>query len=109
MSNTLKLVAIARDERGEIRRCLSYVLPLVCHTVYRDCENPGSLPTGGYCLNVKNGVCKNFWTLALRLLDESKSKDIGRCLALPNCEKDFPLRSDLAPQHWISKLPGEIN
>lgn len=88
---TAALQLLALTSEG-IQRCLAAAHELVCNVVYKDCENPGQLPTREHCLEVKDGLCKDYWDVADDLLQ--RNTEIGHCLALPDCEKAFPPQDD---------------
>jgi hypothetical protein len=92
--NILKMIS----GNADIKRCLSLAVPLICNVVYRNCGTSSELPPAEYCLHVKNDVCQHYWDIAVGLLN-SNNKEVGICLTMPDCEKDFP---------HVTKLPGWI-
>ena len=87
IENTLDLLKLISGN-GDIKRCLSLAVPLICNVVYRNCGTASELPPAEYCLHVKDDVCKDYWEMAAKLLD--RTTKTGVCLTLPDCEKDFP-------------------
>jgi hypothetical protein len=83
-------------EAFKIQKCLNDVVPLICNILYRNCDNPGLLPTAETCLTIKDEVCgTSYWNLAASILTTATKR--GRCLAIPDCERDFPSQNNSSP------------
>ena len=71
----------------QINNCLMAAIPIICDVIYGNCNGSGRFLTRANCLNVKDGVCKDYWDFAAYFI--SNSHNIGRCLTVPDCESEI--------------------